>query len=301
MQGVQYCQKWTVRRTRAAVRRLHPLRAGRAAGAPRAIDDTALEHMPVRHQTRNVSHARRARTATQLHQHTAEGYSCERRREMNLFNSALGRAVILIRYNPDAFKTGSLSATLQRAVYFPSTVLTDGNMFARVRLFYTCSCDRSLSLHSPASKSTGTGRCRVGGRWACATVGFGFNLESSFRNAPRYPRHALAFAMALYPRLGAGRSARELDPKIVCQIGQQFVGPCWGTVQGYDDHGNDDCGSMRNLQGGSVHKGVVHPDTCPVGMCPCSVVRLAARRRRRAGAGMEAPPLPRASVIQRPT
>ena len=40
---------------------------------------------------------------------------------------------------------------------------------------------------------------------------------------------------------------RELDPKIVRQIGQQFVGPCWGTVEGYDDHGNDDCGSMRNF------------------------------------------------------
>ena len=66
-------------------------------------------------------------------------------------------------------------------------------------------------------------------------------------NAPRYPRHALAFAMALHPRLGAGRPARELDPKIVRQIGQQFVGPCWCTVEGYDDHCNDDCGSMRNF------------------------------------------------------
>jgi hypothetical protein len=95
------------------------------------------------------------------HQHTAEGYLCERRREMNLFNSALGRSVILIRYNPDAFKTGSLSALqlarlagattvdrhkallswLRHAIYSPEKLLTNGNMFARVRLFYSCTCE----------------------------------------------------------------------------------------------------------------------------------------------------------------
>jgi hypothetical protein len=46
------------------------------------------------------------------------------------------------------------------------------------------------------------------------------------RNVPHCHQHALAFAMALQPRLGAGCLARELDPEIVRLIGEQFVGPC---------------------------------------------------------------------------
>jgi len=46
-------------------------------------------------------------------------------------------------------------------------------------------------------------------------------------DAPRFPRHALAFAMALHPRLGAGCFAKELDPVLVQLIGEQVVGPCW--------------------------------------------------------------------------
>ena len=46
-------------------------------------------------------------------------------------------------------------------------------------------------------------------------------------DAPRLPQHALAFAMALHPRLGAACLARELDPTLMQLIGEHFVAPCW--------------------------------------------------------------------------
>jgi hypothetical protein len=49
--------------------------------------------------------------------------------------------------------------------------------------------------------------------------------------ASRSPRHALAFVMALHPRLGAGCPASELDPALVQLIGKQVAGPCWDRLQ----------------------------------------------------------------------
>ena len=43
-------------------------------------------------------------------------------------------------------------------------------------------------------------------------------------DAPSFPRHDIAFAMALQPRLGAGCLASELDPEVVKLIGEQFTG-----------------------------------------------------------------------------
>mgnify|MGYP006892654710 CR=1 FL=1 len=46
-------------------------------------------------------------------------------------------------------------------------------------------------------------------------------------DAPRFLRHALAFAMALHPRLGDACPARELESEIVKLIGEQIDIPCW--------------------------------------------------------------------------
>ena len=93
-------------------------------------------------------------------QHRTMGYQCERRREMNLFNSAKGLPVIMLRFNPDSFHTGSFSARqlarlkqvtkasrdavllqwTRRAIHAPHSILQNRNRFAHVRLFYDCEC-----------------------------------------------------------------------------------------------------------------------------------------------------------------
>lgn len=46
-------------------------------------------------------------------QHSSMAYSCERRRELQICNVAAGLPVFFIRFNPDAFKTGSKSARVK--------------------------------------------------------------------------------------------------------------------------------------------------------------------------------------------
>lgn len=91
------------------------------------------------------------------HQHKHYAFNCERRRELDLFNSAEGHPVILVRYNPDAFRTSMKSArqnlaqsaskkrheqmltTLKTAITMPAEIL--GNTrFAVVRMYYDCQC-----------------------------------------------------------------------------------------------------------------------------------------------------------------
>jgi hypothetical protein len=48
-------------------------------------------------------------------QHKGKTYSCERRRELELCNCAGGLPVQMIRFNPDAFKTGSKSNRVKLA------------------------------------------------------------------------------------------------------------------------------------------------------------------------------------------
>ena len=51
-----------------------------------------------------------------------------------------------------------------------------------------------------------------------------FDKLAKVWDAPSFPRHDIAFAMALQPRLGAGCLASELDPEVVKLIGEQFTG-----------------------------------------------------------------------------
>jgi len=46
-------------------------------------------------------------------QHRGMSYSCERRRELDLYNTAGGLPVTFVRFNPDAFKTGSKSSRVK--------------------------------------------------------------------------------------------------------------------------------------------------------------------------------------------
>jgi hypothetical protein len=49
------------------------------------------------------------------HQHKGKTYSCERRRELELYNSAKGKPLVVVRYNPDAFKTGTKTAKVNHS------------------------------------------------------------------------------------------------------------------------------------------------------------------------------------------
>jgi hypothetical protein len=103
------------------------------------------------------------------HAHGTKAYSCERRRELELCNSAGGLPVIFIRFNPDAFKTGTMSArvkplntssrkrhelvieTLKYAIQAPDPA---GLTFTR--LFYPCECMGEGSIHPCGFKHTTT-------------------------------------------------------------------------------------------------------------------------------------------------
>jgi WD40 repeat protein len=79
-----------------------------------------------------------------------------------------------------------------------------------------------------------TGACLCTLQQGQTTSVGGKRVSTAFRigvldvwDAVRFPRHALAFAMALQPRLGAGCLSRELEPAIVQLIRKQFFVPCW--------------------------------------------------------------------------
>lgn len=60
-----------------------------------------------------------------------------------------------------------------------------------------------------------------------ARIATGSKETANIWGAPRFPRHALAFAMALHPHLGDACRARELESEIVKLIGKQIDRPCW--------------------------------------------------------------------------
>ena len=96
-------------------------------------------------------------------QHKGYDAACERRRELDIFNSARGLPVRVLRYNPDVFATGSrsarrplavdrlgvLRAALAAALAPPQP--TDA-LLSITRLFYDCACmdDACAFTHTDA-------------------------------------------------------------------------------------------------------------------------------------------------------
>lgn len=95
-------------------------------------------------------------------QHKTYDASCERKRELDLLNSAKGAPVYLIRYNPDSFSTASKSSTtpfygkeqqlldlLEHVlVDTPKQALFKDNIFVKSYLFYDCCCTECDYLHT---------------------------------------------------------------------------------------------------------------------------------------------------------
>ena len=101
-------------------------------------------------------------------QHKGAAYSsCERKREMDIYNSAKGLPTTMVRFNPSAFKTGSMSnrvqpvnastklrhkavlKAVQEALQAPKP---KGLKF--IKLFYDCSCIGQGSTHACGFKHT---------------------------------------------------------------------------------------------------------------------------------------------------
>ena len=95
-------------------------------------------------------------------QHKAYDPDCERKRELDLLNSAKGIPLYLVRYNPDAFSTGKKTSATPfcrregRFLRFMETVLVDtprsvlfkNNVFVKTYLFYDCPCTTCDYIHT---------------------------------------------------------------------------------------------------------------------------------------------------------
>lgn len=95
-------------------------------------------------------------------QHKAYGSDCERKRELDILNSARGVPVYLVRYNPDAFSTGLKKSTTpfyrreQQMLRFMQHILVDtpqsdlfkDNMLVKSYLFYDCHCKACDNVHT---------------------------------------------------------------------------------------------------------------------------------------------------------
>jgi hypothetical protein len=95
-------------------------------------------------------------------QHKAYDAACERKRELDLVNSAKGTPVYLIRYNPDSFSTASKRSTTpfvgreQRLldlleyvlINTPKQDLFGENIFVKSYLCYDCHCTECEYIHT---------------------------------------------------------------------------------------------------------------------------------------------------------
>lgn len=95
-------------------------------------------------------------------QHKAYDAACERKRELDLLNSAKGTPVYLVRYNPDSFSTASKKSTTpffgkeQRLLDLLEYILVDApkqtlfgkNIFLKSYLYYDCHCAECDYIHT---------------------------------------------------------------------------------------------------------------------------------------------------------
>ena len=95
-------------------------------------------------------------------QHKTYDITCEKKRELDLLNSAKGKPVYLIRYNPDSFSTAYKHSTtpfyererllvdlLEHVlVDTPKETLFGDNIFVKSYLFYDCKCIECDFIHT---------------------------------------------------------------------------------------------------------------------------------------------------------